>query len=128
MVKAEAPNLALNDLSPDPERRDKMRGCRSEGRASSFDDQDDEDGREQTVWEKVGEESKLDGRAGGRAKARSWACGPCELMVAVRASSGQSSQAAMLAEAVPRLPLTKHDGNPNRNHSERRDTVWMARI
>jgi hypothetical protein len=94
MVKAEVPNLSLNDPSltarADPERRAERRAPRSEGRASSFPDQDDEAGRESTSWEKVGEDSESGAGAGGKskAKARRRMCVPWELTVAGRESSG----------------------------------------
>jgi hypothetical protein len=80
MVNAEVPNLSLKEPSltarAEPERREARRGCRSEGRASSLSDQDEEAGRTAIVWEKVGEESDSEGREVGKAKARSRACDP----------------------------------------------------
>jgi hypothetical protein len=80
MVNAEVPNLSLNEPSltarAEPERRAARRGCKSEGRASSLSDQDEEAGSDAIVWEKVGEESDSEGRDEGKAKARSRACDP----------------------------------------------------
>jgi hypothetical protein len=135
MVKAEVPNLFLNEPSltarADPEQRDKRRGQRSEERERSFDNQDDEAGSESMVWEKVGEESELDGRAGGRAKARNCACEPCALTVATRASSGSEVvwppcwQRRFLDCRQPAGTLME---NPDGNHAGKRDAVRMARI
>jgi hypothetical protein len=92
MVKAEVPNLSLNDPSltarADPERRAERRAPRSEGRESSFTDQDDEAGRDSTSWEKVGADRESGARVGGKAKARRRTCVPWELTVAARESSG----------------------------------------
>ena len=80
MVNAEVPNLSLKEPSltarAEPERRAARRGCKSEGRASSLSDQEEEAGRDAIVWEKVGEDSDSEGRGEGKAQARSRACEP----------------------------------------------------
>jgi hypothetical protein len=79
MVNAEVPNLSLKEPSltarAEPERRAARKGCKSEGRASSLSDQEEEAGRDEIVWEKVGN-SDSEGRGEGKAQARSRACEP----------------------------------------------------